>query len=65
MLPSHPLQKNSRLVVAVAANHRPLTVEARGESQVIYGGECGTGTGFLRVLRYCPVIVIRPMIRTH
>jgi hypothetical protein len=65
MFPFHPLQNNSVLVVAVTASHRPLTVEARVESQVIYGGECGTGTGFLRVLPLCPVRVIPPMIRTH
>ena len=65
MFPSHPLQKNSGLVLAVAANHWPLTVEARVESQAIYGGECGTGTGFLRVPQFCPVIIIPPMIRTH
>jgi hypothetical protein len=65
MFPSHSPQKNSGLVVAMAANYRPLTVEARVESQVIYCAECGTGTAFLRVLPFCPVSVIPPMIRTH
>jgi len=58
-------KENSGLVVAVAANHRPLTVEDWVESQVIYGEKCGTETGFLRVLPLCLVSVIPPMIRTH
>jgi hypothetical protein len=47
-----------------AVSRRPLTAESRVRAWVnpsgIYGGHSGTGTGFLRVLRFSPVNVIPP-----
>ena len=52
--------------MAEAASRRPLTAEARVRSRVgpcgICGGQSGTGTGFLRVLRFFPVIFIPPVL---
>jgi hypothetical protein len=31
----------------------------------IYGGQSGTGSVFHRVLRFCPVNIIPPLLHTH
>jgi hypothetical protein len=52
--------------MAQAVSRRPLTTEARVRAQVnpcgICDGQSGTGTGFLRVLRFSPVNIIPPSL---
>jgi hypothetical protein len=49
-----------------AVSHRPLNAEARVRARVnrcgICGGQSGTETGFLRVLRFSPVNIIPPSL---
>jgi hypothetical protein len=37
-------------------------VHVRVSSRVIYGGQSGSGTDFLRILRYSPVNIIPPWL---
>jgi hypothetical protein len=50
--------------MAQVVSRRPLTAEARVRARVnpcgICGGQSGTGTGSLRVLRFSPVSIIPP-----
>jgi hypothetical protein len=50
-------------------SRRPLTAEERARVQFnpcgICGGQGGTGTDFLQVLRVFPVSIIPPWLHTH
>jgi hypothetical protein len=54
--------------MAQAVGRRPFTAQALVRSQTsphgICGGQSGTGTVFLRVLRFSPVSIVPPMLYT-
>jgi hypothetical protein len=54
--------------VTQAVRRRPLSLEARGQSQSIPRGVCGqsgTGTGFLRILHFSLIITISLIPYNH
>jgi hypothetical protein len=52
--------------MAQAVSHRPFTagawVRARVNPREICGGQSGTGTVFLRVIRFSPVNIVPPLL---
>jgi hypothetical protein len=50
--------------IVQALSRRPVTVEARVQSQASPCGIYGARMHFLRVLRFLPVIIIQPMLQS-